>query len=77
MLAFVRELGVLAAARDQSVAQLALAWVLRDDRITSVLVGASSPQQLEANVSAVDRLNLSADELASIEAAAKEAGIDA
>lgn len=77
VLAFVRDLGELAAARGQSVAQLALAWVLRDQRISSVLVGASSPEQLEANVSAVDRLDLSAGELASIEAAAKEAGIDA
>lgn len=77
VLAFVRALGAIAGARGQSVAQLALAWALRDPRVTSVLVGASGPAQLEANVAAVDRLDFTADELAAIDAAAKEAGITA
>ncbi|MET7462349.1 aldo/keto reductase [Nonomuraea sp. NPDC005501] len=77
VLTFVRALGELAAARGQSVAQLALAWALRDSRITSVLVGASSPEQLEANVAAVDRLDFTGEELAAIDRAAKEAGVDA
>lgn len=77
VLAFVRSLSELADSRGQSVAQLALAWALRDPRITSVLVGASSPEQLEANVAAVDRLDFTDDELAAIERAAKEAGIEA
>ncbi|MER6945667.1 aldo/keto reductase [Nonomuraea sp. NPDC000554] len=77
VLAFVRGLGELAAERGQSVAQLALAWALRDPRITSVLVGASSPEQLAANVAAVDRLGFTDDELAAIDRAAKEAGVHA
>ncbi|MEV0147829.1 MULTISPECIES: aldo/keto reductase [unclassified Nonomuraea] len=77
VLTFVRALGELAAARGQSVAQLALAWALRDSRVTSVLVGASSPEQLEANVAAVDRLDFTGEELAAIDRAAKEAGVDA
>jgi L-glyceraldehyde 3-phosphate reductase len=56
---------------------MALAWALRDPRITSVLVGASSPEQLAANVAAVDRLDFTTDELAQIDRAAKEAGVDA
>ncbi|MET9242709.1 aldo/keto reductase [Nonomuraea sp. NPDC003709] len=77
VLAFVRSLSELAASRGQTVAQLSLAWALRDPRVTSVLVGASSPEQLEANVAAVDRLDFSDDELAAIDRAAKEAGIEA
>jgi L-glyceraldehyde 3-phosphate reductase len=77
LLTFVRALGELASARGQSVAQMALAWALRDPRITSMLVGASSPEQLAANVAAVDRLDFTTDELAQIDRAAKEAGVDA
>ncbi|MFD1535980.1 aldo/keto reductase [Nonomuraea guangzhouensis] len=77
VLTFVRALGELASARGQTVAQLALAWALRDPRITSVLVGASSPEQLAANVAAVDRLDFTTDELAQIDRAIKEAGVDA
>ncbi|MGW3342140.1 aldo/keto reductase [Nonomuraea rubra] len=77
VLAFVRSLSELADSRGQTVAQLALAWALRDPRITSVLVGASSPEQLEANVAAVDRLDFTEDELATIERAAKESGVQA
>ncbi|MGN9843305.1 aldo/keto reductase [Nonomuraea sp. H19] len=77
VLTFVRTLAELAGSRGQTVAQLALAWALRDPRITSVLVGASSPEQLEANVAAVDRLDFTGDELVAIDQAAKEAGIHA
>ncbi|TMS00585.1 aldo/keto reductase [Nonomuraea basaltis] len=77
VLTFVRQLADLATARGQSVAQLALAWALRDPRITSLIVGASSPEQLETNVAAVDRLDFTTDELAAIDRAAKEAGVDA
>ncbi|MFG1695322.1 aldo/keto reductase [Nonomuraea sp. NPDC049309] len=75
VLAFVRSLSTLAESRGQTVAQLSLAWALRDPRITSVLVGASSPEQLEANVAAVDRLDFTEEELAAIDQAAKEAGV--
>ncbi|MFI7701067.1 aldo/keto reductase, partial [Nonomuraea sp. NPDC049480] len=77
VLAFVRALAEIAAARGQTVAQLALAWALRDERVTSVLVGASSPEQLEANVAAVDHLGFTGDELAAIDRAAKEADVHA
>ncbi|TMR08661.1 L-glyceraldehyde 3-phosphate reductase, partial [Nonomuraea turkmeniaca] len=69
--------GEIAAARGQTVAQLALAWALRDPRITSVLVGASSPEQLEANVACVDRLDFTDEELMAIDLAAKEADVHA
>ncbi|MGL6279692.1 MAG: L-glyceraldehyde 3-phosphate reductase [Gaiella sp.] len=65
----LRRLNEIAAARGQSLAQLALAWTLRDPRVTSTLVGASSVEQLEANVAALDRLDLTPDELAAIDAA--------
>jgi L-glyceraldehyde 3-phosphate reductase len=61
-------LNEIAAARGQSLAQLALAWVLRHDVVTSALVGASSVRQLEDNVRALDRLALSDDELRAIDA---------
>ena len=75
-LAQVRALNEVAAGRGQSLAQLALAWVLRDPRVTSVLVGASSVAQLEANVAALQRLELSADELAEIDRHAVDSGIN-
>src|SRR3954467_3226129 len=62
-LAHVRRLDEIARARGQSLAQLALAWVLRDERITSVLIGASSVKQLEANVAALDSAPLTEEEL--------------
>ncbi len=62
-----RALNEIAAGRGQSLAQLALSWVLRDDRITSALVGASSVAQLEDNVAALDAPPLTADEIAAIE----------
>ncbi|HET7045892.1 MAG TPA: L-glyceraldehyde 3-phosphate reductase [Gaiellaceae bacterium] len=63
----VRALSELAAARGQSTAQLALAWTLRDPRMTSTLVGASSVEQLEQNVAMLERLDLAADELAELD----------
>ncbi|MFC4590689.1 L-glyceraldehyde 3-phosphate reductase [Sphaerisporangium corydalis] len=63
----VRSLNEIAGARGQSLAQMALAWALRDSRVTSVLIGASSVKQLEDNVAAVDNLSFSSEELAAIE----------
>jgi len=64
----VRGLARIAADRGQTLAQLALAWVLRGGRVTSALIGASSVAQLEANVAATARLDLSESELAAIDA---------
>ncbi len=72
----VRHLDALARERGQSLAQLALAWVLRDPRVTSALIGASSVAQLEENLGALQRLDFSAEELAAIDAHAVESGID-
>ena len=66
----------VAAGRGQTLAQLALAWVLRDPRVTSTLIGASSVQQLEDNVAAVRRLDFTAAELAEIDQHAVESGVD-
>jgi L-glyceraldehyde 3-phosphate reductase len=75
-MAHVRALNDLAGRRGQTLAQLALAWVLRDKRVTSVLIGASSVQQLEQNVGALGNLEFSADELAEIDRYAVEGGIN-
>jgi L-glyceraldehyde 3-phosphate reductase len=75
-LARVRALNDIAARRGQSLAQMALAWTLRDPRVTSTVVGASSVAQLEANVAALDNLEFSAEELAEIDREAIEAGIN-
>jgi L-glyceraldehyde 3-phosphate reductase len=75
-LSHIRRLNEIAAKRGQSLAQLALAWVLRDPRVTSVLIGASSVAQLEANVAALDNLEISADELAAIDQDAVDSGIN-
>ena len=75
-LARIRALNDIAASRGQSLAQLALAWTLRDPRITSTLIGASSVGQLEDNVGALARLDFSDDELAQIDRYAVEAGIN-
>ncbi|HET9379888.1 MAG TPA: L-glyceraldehyde 3-phosphate reductase [Streptomyces sp.] len=64
----LRTLNDLAAARGQSLAQMALAWVLRGGRVTSALVGASSPGQLEDSVAAIRNLEFDAEELARIDA---------
>ena len=72
----IRALNEIAQRRGQSLAQLALAWTLRDPRITSTLVGVSSLEQLEANVAALDNLELGEDELEEIDRYATEAGIN-
>jgi aryl-alcohol dehydrogenase-like predicted oxidoreductase len=75
-LAHIRALNDVAAGRGQSLAQMALAWALRDARVTSVLIGASSVGQLEQNVGALERLDFSADELAEIDRHAVDSGIN-
>jgi L-glyceraldehyde 3-phosphate reductase len=75
-LAHVRALAAIAAARGQSLAQLALSWALRDQRVTSVLIGASSVPQLEENLAAASNTTFSDDELAAIDGHAVEAGIN-
>jgi L-glyceraldehyde 3-phosphate reductase len=72
----VRGLAEIAAARGQSLPAMALAWTLRDPRMTSTLVGASSVGQLEANLRALDRLTFSDDELAEIDSYATESDIN-
>jgi L-glyceraldehyde 3-phosphate reductase len=72
----VHALNKLAAARGQSLAQLALSWVLRDSRVTSVLIGASSVAQLEANLGAVRSPEFTDAELAEIDRHAVDAGIN-
>ncbi|MDX6597150.1 MAG: L-glyceraldehyde 3-phosphate reductase, partial [Gaiellales bacterium] len=72
----IRALNEIAARRGQTLAQMALAWTLRDPRVTSTLVGASSVEQLEANVGALDRLDFTADELAQIDRHATDSGIN-
>jgi L-glyceraldehyde 3-phosphate reductase len=74
VLAHVRALGEIAAARGQSLGQLALAWVLRDPRMTSALIGASSVAQLEENLAAAGNTTFSAAELAAIDRLAAGAG---
>jgi L-glyceraldehyde 3-phosphate reductase len=63
----LRALNDLASRRGQTLAQLALAWALRDERVTSLVIGASSVEQLEQNVDALDNLELSEEELAEID----------
>ncbi|RBY88169.1 aldo/keto reductase [Blastococcus sp. TBT05-19] len=75
-LGHVRALDDLARGRGQSLAQMALAWALRDERVTTVLVGASSVGQLEQNVGALANLEFSAEELAAIDQHAVDSGID-
>jgi len=72
----VRALNEIAEKRGQSLAQMALAWALRDPRVTSVLVGASSVGQLEQNVGALENLDFTDDELAAIDEHAVDTGID-
>jgi L-glyceraldehyde 3-phosphate reductase len=75
-LKMVTDLNALAQQRGQSLAQMALAWALRDPRMTSVLIGASSVQQVEENVAALNNLDFSADELARIDQIAHDGGIN-
>jgi L-glyceraldehyde 3-phosphate reductase len=72
----VRALNAIARRRGQTLAQTALAWVLRDPRVTSALVGASSVEQLEANVAALERLEFARDELAEIDEVAVDSDIN-
>jgi L-glyceraldehyde 3-phosphate reductase len=72
----VRALNELAGRRGQTLAQTAIAWVLRDGRVTSALVGASSVEQLEQNVAALDNLGFSGEELEEIDRHATETGIN-
>jgi L-glyceraldehyde 3-phosphate reductase len=72
----VRALNEVAKGRGQTLAQMALAWILRDVRVTSVLIGASSVRQLDDNLAAADKLEFAADELAEIERHAVESGIN-
>ena len=75
-LAKVRGLNAMAQQRGQSLAQMALAWTLRDSRVTSALIGASSPAQIENSVAALNKPAFTADELAEIDRYASESGID-
>jgi L-glyceraldehyde 3-phosphate reductase len=75
-LARIRALNDIALGRRQSLAQMAIAWALRDSRITSVLIGASSVAQLEQNVTALDDLEFSSDEIANIDRYAVDGDID-
>jgi L-glyceraldehyde 3-phosphate reductase len=75
-LAHIRELNEMAKQRGQSLAQMAVAWVLRDPRVTSALLGASSVAQLEDTVAALDHRGFSDDELAAIDKHAVDGGVN-
>jgi L-glyceraldehyde 3-phosphate reductase len=75
-LAKIRALNEIAARRGRALAQMALAWALRDPRVTSALVGASSVEQLEMNVAALDKLDFTKDELAEIDRYATESDLN-
>jgi L-glyceraldehyde 3-phosphate reductase len=75
-LARVNALNEIAARRGQSLAQLALVWALRDPRMTSLVIGASSVKQLDDNIAALTNMSLSTSELAEIDQYAGEAGIN-
>jgi len=75
-LGHVRALNEIAAGRGQTLAQMALSWVLRDRRVTSALIGASSVRQLEDNVAASRHSEFTADELAAIDGDAVESGLN-
>ena len=75
-LTHIRALDAMARDRGQSLAQMALAWILRDERVTSVLIGASSVRQLENSLGCLDNLAFSDDELARIDEHAVEGGIN-
>ncbi|EWS99779.1 aldo/keto reductase [Intrasporangium oryzae NRRL B-24470] len=75
-LTHIRALNEMAQARGQSLAQMALAWVLRDQRVTSVLIGASSVTQLENSLGCLDNLEFTEDELARIDQHAVDGGIN-
>lgn len=68
-LAQIRALNEIAAARGQTLAEMALAWILRDGKVTSVLIGASKPQQILDNIAALNNTTFTADELEAIDKA--------
>jgi L-glyceraldehyde 3-phosphate reductase len=72
----VRALNEIAAQRGQTLAQMAIAWTLRDDRMTSTLIGVSSLTQLEDSLQALDARSFSRDELAEIDRHATDSGIN-
>ncbi|MFF4086562.1 L-glyceraldehyde 3-phosphate reductase [Streptomyces nigra] len=72
----LRALNDIAARRGQSLAQMALAWALRDPRVTSLVIGASRTEQLEQNVAALENLDFSDEELAEIDKYATDGGVD-
>jgi L-glyceraldehyde 3-phosphate reductase len=72
----IRALNEMAKERGQSLAQMALAWTLRDPRVTSTLIGASSVEQLEANIGSLDRLDFSPEELKQIDGQAVDSDIN-
>ena len=67
VIAKIKKLNTLAEKRGQTLAQMALAWLLKDDRVTSVLIGASKPAQLADSLKALDNISFSSDELEKIE----------
>jgi L-glyceraldehyde 3-phosphate reductase len=75
-LAHIEALNRMAQERGQSLAQMALAWTLRDERVTSALIGASSVQQLDENLAALENLEFSDEELTQIDRHAVDAGIN-
>ncbi|MEV5151301.1 L-glyceraldehyde 3-phosphate reductase [Streptomyces werraensis] len=76
MLRRLRALDDIAARRGQTLAQMALAWALRDPRVTSLVIGASRTEQLEQNVAALENLDFTAEELAEIDSYATDGGVD-
>ena len=72
----MRALNEIAQDRGQTLAQMAIAWVLRDPRITSALIGARTVEQLEDSLGALDNLDFAPDELQEIDKHAVEAGIN-
>jgi len=75
-LAHIRTLAAMASDRGQTLSQMALAWALRDRRVTSVLIGASSVAQLDENLDALGNLEFTVDELARIDLHAVEGHVD-
>src|SRR3954449_9761640 len=76
VLRHVRALNEIAQGRGQKLAQMALAWALRDPRVTSAVIGASSVEQLDINLDAINQMDFSADELQAIDQDAVDAGIN-
>jgi len=72
----VRALNQIAVARGQKLAQLALQWVLRDSRVTSAVIGASSVEQLDTNLDALEFAPLTGDEIAEIDKYAVDSGVN-